>query len=350
MSFRFWRRIKIAPGVTLNLSKSGGSLSLGPRGAKYTIGHRGQRGTVGIPGTGLFYTSKLGKRGSRGRRASQRGSRSSQGMPTIRPEDRLTLGFFKRLITPMEEEALVDGCRELLLGHEDKALTHLRRATHRADGAYLAGYVALRTGHLSEAARHLITAMQNHRQLGRYFAKYEVAATVTLQITDEVAAVVGPTLRGVLLLLVEVYQLQNRRKPVVDCLQRLRRLEPDDVVVKLSLAEVMLDAGPDDHGIHRQVIRLTERIENQTPVHTGLLLYKARALHGLGLNDAARTVLTAALRRKKGRPENLMHALRYERASVYEALGQHKRAHKDLERIYADSPGYEDVAARLKAS
>ena len=38
MGFRFWRRIKIAPGVTLNLSKSGGSLSFGPRGAKFTVG------------------------------------------------------------------------------------------------------------------------------------------------------------------------------------------------------------------------------------------------------------------------------------------------------------------------
>ena len=54
---RFSRRMKIAPGLTLNLSKSGGSLSFGPRGAKYTIGLRGRRTTVGIPGTGLFYTS-----------------------------------------------------------------------------------------------------------------------------------------------------------------------------------------------------------------------------------------------------------------------------------------------------
>ncbi len=59
MSFRFWRRVKIAPGVTLNLSKSGGSLSFGPRGAKFTVGSRGKRATMGIPGTGLFYTTTL---------------------------------------------------------------------------------------------------------------------------------------------------------------------------------------------------------------------------------------------------------------------------------------------------
>jgi hypothetical protein len=56
MAFRFWRRIKIAPGVTLNLSKSGGSLSFGPRGAKFTAGSLGRRATVGIPGTGPFHT------------------------------------------------------------------------------------------------------------------------------------------------------------------------------------------------------------------------------------------------------------------------------------------------------
>ena len=50
MPFRFWRRIRLAPGVTLNLSKSTASLSLGPRGAKYTISPRGSRATAGLPG------------------------------------------------------------------------------------------------------------------------------------------------------------------------------------------------------------------------------------------------------------------------------------------------------------
>ncbi|MDQ7086337.1 MAG: DUF4236 domain-containing protein [Acidobacteriota bacterium] len=68
MAFRFWRRIKIAPGVTLNLSKSGGSLSFGVRGAKFTIGPRGGRATVGIPGTGLFFTRKVSGGQARGKK------------------------------------------------------------------------------------------------------------------------------------------------------------------------------------------------------------------------------------------------------------------------------------------
>jgi Flp pilus assembly protein TadD len=57
---RLWRRKTIAPGVRLNLSKSGLSWSLGPRGAHFTVGPHGTRRTVGIPGTGVHYTSYSG--------------------------------------------------------------------------------------------------------------------------------------------------------------------------------------------------------------------------------------------------------------------------------------------------
>jgi hypothetical protein len=57
VGFRFRRTIKIAPGVRINLSKSGPSVSVGPRGAKVTVGHGRARATVGLPGTGLSYTA-----------------------------------------------------------------------------------------------------------------------------------------------------------------------------------------------------------------------------------------------------------------------------------------------------
>jgi hypothetical protein len=57
MPLRFFRRIRIIPGVRVNLSKRGASLSLGRKGAWFTVGPRGTRETVGLPGTGLFYTS-----------------------------------------------------------------------------------------------------------------------------------------------------------------------------------------------------------------------------------------------------------------------------------------------------
>ena len=58
MGFRFRRRIKIFPGVHLNVGKKGfTSLSIGRRGAQLTFNKEGMRSTVGIPGTGLSYTT-----------------------------------------------------------------------------------------------------------------------------------------------------------------------------------------------------------------------------------------------------------------------------------------------------
>lgn len=327
----------------MNLSKSGGSLSFGPRGAKLTFGGRGRRTTLGIPGTGLFYTS-TSARGS----SSRRKPRSPEApTPLMRPQDRLTLGFFARLVTPEDEKALVDGCRELVVGNEDLAFTHLKKAVELADGAYLAGLLALKQNRLVEAAGYLATAEQKQRRLGHYFSKYGISATMSLRITDEVSVHVGPDLRGVLLALVELYQLQDRWQEAIACLERLRKLEPEDTVVKLSLAEILIEARPGDRDYCRRVVRLTEGTENSTPIHTAVLLYKARALRGLGLSDAAREVLTKALSRKKGRSEELRRTLRYERALVYEDLGRHKRSRSELEKIYAEAPDYEDVAVRL---
>lgn len=54
---RFQKRIKILPGITLNLSKSGISTSIGTRGARYTFGNGKSRTTVGVPGSGLSHTT-----------------------------------------------------------------------------------------------------------------------------------------------------------------------------------------------------------------------------------------------------------------------------------------------------
>ncbi|EPY01377.1 DUF4236 domain-containing protein [Magnetospirillum fulvum] len=60
--FRVRKTIKIAPGLKINLGKTGASLSVGKPGATVNFGRRGPRATVGLPGTGLSYSVALGKR------------------------------------------------------------------------------------------------------------------------------------------------------------------------------------------------------------------------------------------------------------------------------------------------
>jgi len=355
MSWRFFRRLTLIPGVTLNFSKSGASLSVGPRGAKITVGGaRGTRATVGLPGTGIHYTETYGTKKQRAarRKTAAQGGRYAAAVDdtpatTVQTADRLTMGFFKRLFVPDDEEALVDGMKAYVQNDYRQALEHLQRALHIADGAFLAAIAALNTGDLDTAVVNLKTAAGDSRNLGRYFNKYGIDCTTSLPITEHIWAHVQPDLRGVLLVLVEVLQEQGKFSEAIANLKRLLKLEPDDIVLKVSMAELLDEAAPHDHAACRQIIKLSEGIENESAVHTAMLMYKAKALHKLGLATAARDVLTAALRRKRGRPEELMTALRYERALVYESLGQKKRARSEFEKLFAESPGCEDVAQRL---
>ena len=54
MSFKFRKRIRVAPGCTLNLSKSGISATVGIKGFSVNVGKRGSYLNVGLPGTGIY--------------------------------------------------------------------------------------------------------------------------------------------------------------------------------------------------------------------------------------------------------------------------------------------------------
>ena len=337
MPFRFWRRIRLAPGVTLNLSKSTASLSLGPRGAKYTISPRGNRATAGLPGTGLFYTVHDRKRAGRGGAAST---------PPVPQRDRLKLGFFQRLMTPAEEKRFIDGIRALNEGDQDSALAALEEARDLPDAAWMAGMIRLRREELDRAKAHFEHALDRLGDLGALFGKYEIAAQASLPVTSDIFAHVFPRERGTRLALVEIAQLEGRYAEAMVHIERLMKIDATDPVVLLSFAELALDS-PEDRSLMDRVVRATAHIENETPVDTAILLYRGRALAALGMPDAAIDVFTLANRRRKDRPEGLLHQVRYDRATLYDQVGQRARARSEFERIYAADPGFDDIAQRL---
>jgi hypothetical protein len=55
VGWRFQKRKRILPGLTLNVGRRGPSVSAGPRGARVTAGRRGLTATVSLLGTGLAY-------------------------------------------------------------------------------------------------------------------------------------------------------------------------------------------------------------------------------------------------------------------------------------------------------
>ena len=338
MSFRFWRRMRLAPGVTLNLSKSMTSLSFGPPGAKYTISPNGNRMTAGLTGTGLFYTVHDRKRAGRNGAAPA---------PAVQQRDRLKLGFFQGLMTPADERRFIDGIRALNDGDQDAALAALEDAGDLADAAWMAGMIRLRREEFDRAEVHFQHALDMLNDLGTLFAEYEIAAQASLPITKDIFAHVFPRERGTRLALVEIAQLVGRPSDAMAHLERLMELDPTDPVVLVSFAELALDT-PDDRALMDRVVHATVQVENETPVDTAILLYRARALAALSMPDAAIDVFTLANRRSKDRPDGLLHQIRYDRAVLYEQVGRKAQARREFERLYAADPNYEDVAERLE--
>lgn len=330
MSLRFWQRIRLAPGVTLNLSKSTASLSFGPRGAKYTVSPRGNRATLGLPGTGLFYTIQ-----------DRKGARAAT--PT---RDKLSLGFFRRLVTPPEEKALIDGLRALNEGDEEAALSQLEAASNLSDAAWMAGMMRLKREAFAQARAHLESAIAADDRLGALFKKYDLSPQITLPIANGIYAHISPTERGTRLALVELCEASADAEGAAHHLERLLVIAPEDPVVLLSFVQIALDT-PQNQNLLDRVITLTVATQNETPIDTGILLYRARALAARGLPDAAIEVLTRAGRRRKDRPKRLLQQIRYDRALLYEEVGRKAQARREFEKLYADAPGFEGLAERL---
>jgi hypothetical protein len=58
--FQFRKRIKLAPGISLSVSKKGLGISGGPKGLKASLSAQGRiTGSAGIPGSGLSYRKTL---------------------------------------------------------------------------------------------------------------------------------------------------------------------------------------------------------------------------------------------------------------------------------------------------
>ncbi|HEX7564550.1 MAG TPA: DUF4236 domain-containing protein, partial [Bradyrhizobium sp.] len=80
MPIRFRKRIRLLPGIWLNLSKTGITTSVGGDGGTVNYGKRGTRTTLGIPRTGLeLYPDQFADAAGLGRPAPQRAGRARAG-------------------------------------------------------------------------------------------------------------------------------------------------------------------------------------------------------------------------------------------------------------------------------
>lgn len=126
---RFRRRVRLFPGMYINLSKTGISTTVGIPGASINLGRQGAFLNTGIPGTGLYDRQRLGAKkkkpsGNRG----QAGRQSTMPEQTIEHYTPIATGDVTQLTTP-GLQPLKD---TLIACFEERAA--LRKAIERARG------------------------------------------------------------------------------------------------------------------------------------------------------------------------------------------------------------------------
>lgn len=350
MPFRFFQRIRIAPGLRLNLSKGGVSLSAGPRGAQFTVGTSGTRATVGLPGTGLHYTVLNPHKKLLGQTAKPaRNTSSSVSAPAAKAPK---LGWLQRLTLPESDKAFIQGWQAWGEGQIKQALGFFESvpigSLTGADAAWSAALFYTQQEKFEQAAALLEKTLQSAHNIGKAFKQHQITPRVQVPVAPHVLATMVPTAHSARLLLAEVQQSLGLRAQALDTLQQLIATKPDteaDPVILAAYGELAIEVN--DAPAQKRFLKLAAALGNDTPVHTVVMYYRAQTLVKQGLNTAALEVLSPALRRTKDRSSELLLNIRHLRAQVYEALGRKAQARADLERIFAEDPGFEGVSKAL---
>jgi tetratricopeptide (TPR) repeat protein len=356
---RFRRSIRIAPGIQLNLGKRGISTSVGVRGLHETFHISGRRRTsIGIPGSGLSYIAQTG-RPSRPRSSGARRSASRplprvtrQGPPIpLSSLDPATVLPRPGLFASSAKKHYHEGLIAYIRGDQAAALPLFEQTCAEdpqvLSAQLLAATCALHAGDRDRAIGHLEAVVQAPVALPDAFAtKYlpapRIEASIQVSITSLISATVPWNRAGAVLALAEQYQVAGRLEEAVGLVQQLHAAEPDDPVVRLSLADLLGSEG-DFEG----VVEVAAPAQNSADVDLATIHLRAKALLELDHRVAAFETYRLALARTAGRSLELLKAIRYDRALAYEETGQSTKAQADFERLYALDPTYRDIKARL---
>lgn len=348
MGMRFYRRISLGKLARLNISKSGIGLTLGFPGLRLTTGPTGTFFTLGLPGTGMSYRKKIG--GESGFRwPDWRTLFAKEDSPKLLASEQATPLLAPQPDMPPTERRFVEGLVHYREGRLEAALeAFLNIASEEPGAAALAGAILAGTaGNAPTAARQLERIIQAEEE-GEFptplMQKYLVDTEIQIDVTPTVSVTAPIDIITVSLLLVEMYQKQNKIDEALSLLEELDELTEGQIpLITLSLCELYALAGVWDGIIDRA--HAVEAVTDDVTLQ--ILNFHGRALQEKDLPEAAIATFTKALRRRKGLNPTLLHEARYWRARSYEQVGKKSRANQEYQRLFAEAPEFRDVAEKL---
>lgn len=353
MGMRFRRSVKIAPGIKVNLTKSGVGMTFGGKGAHYSVHSSGRHTrSMGLPGTGLYFQSSSG--GGSHRRSSPAPRPSARSMPQAAvPVDPARVLPKPGLFAGGADKAYYKGVLAWFRNDRAAALTAFEEALGHdpaTTSAHLfAGVAAGGLDQDERAARHLEAVVgAAHPIPDKLQAKYAPPNLVDLalgvKITDSISARAPFNELGAALILAEFYQHSGRLEDAIGLVQQLHQALPGDPVVRLSLCDLLFEDAD-----YEAVVEVSAGVTNTSDIEVETLHLRGAALMALGHTTAALDAFKEAIAKTSGRDPHLLNTVRFDRALAYEQVGQRAKAKADFERVYAAEPQFPDIKEHLVA-
>jgi tetratricopeptide (TPR) repeat protein len=324
MGFRMRKSIKIAPGVRLNVSKTGVGGSVGGKHGRYSAHSSGRRTVsagTGVPG--VYYQKSVG-----GVNPSRGPSRAAAPLPAAKPTKP---GMF----APKGE-------KELYKAIKSQDVAAIRRAgdehvNFRLASYSLAGLMMLESDPAQAKSLLDVAFAFNQDPAADGFVRKYLATRLELSITDGITAGLPVNRDAVGLALAELRQDEGDLEGAIDVVEQL---EPTTYTA-VSLAELYLRVARFD-----DVVELTEGMANEDDASALLCVFRGSAFREQGFHDAAHEAFKEALR-SRSRAAPIRHLALSERAANYLAQGKKSKARKDLERVLAEDSSYAGVREQL---
>jgi tetratricopeptide (TPR) repeat protein len=343
MGLRYQKRIKLGKLLQFNISKTGVGLSVGIPGLRFSTGPRDTRFTFGLPGTGLSYTKHLGS--GRGFRWFSLFTGGGDKYDQTKSSDDLPPLPSPGLLASYEEKELSKGLENYWAGNIEEALDHFLKVASKEHGAaIMAAEILIKqeTGQKQRAISLLEKVLESDAEFPTpLMQKY--LADVQMEVPIIPSLVVHIPIEGLaaVLMLVELYQLEERLNEAIGLLEDVEKLANDPALI-LSLCD--LYAQVEDW---EAIIQRSSQVESEDNVTLATMIFYGIALLGKGMPDAAISVFSKTLRRKKDRSPELLRDGQYWRAVAYQETGKGSRAREEFEKLYAEDPNFRDVAEKL---
>lgn len=248
---------------------------------------------------------------------------------------------------PSAEVHLIDGLKSFISGDFDASLKHLEKSMFLPDAAFFAGFILLSKSKYNQSISAFKSAISEAASLGKSFDKIGVSIHFRIHITDTVELHISrPDKRSALFALCEAYQGAHMYQNAVDTLLELSKLSPNDLVVKNSLAEIILEACPGTENEAEMLSYVTTLANEEgcsTPEEASLHYFKGCAQLELNKFRDAIESFTMVAGKSLGLPVELVCDTRYQRGKAFEALGNKLAARQDFLWVENMFPNYKDV-------